>query len=60
MTHTRFFPMPCRSLYCGKTTCPASCEHLPELQAFKAWQQRTSAHQPDPIWTPAAWREGDR
>ena len=53
----RTYPMWCRSLYCGETACPETCQHLPELQEFKAWQQRTSAHQPDPIWSPTIWQE---
>lgn len=55
----RTYPLWCRSLYCGETVCPEACQHLPELQEFKAWQQRTNAHQPDPIWCPTIW-EGDR
>lgn len=58
MARTRFVPMPCQSLYCGEIVCSATCPHLPELQAFHAWQQRTNAYQPDPIWSPTAWREG--
>lgn len=57
---TRTYPQWCRSLSCGETACPAGCPHLPELQEFKAWQQRTNAHQPDPIWSPTIWQEGDR
>ena len=54
----RTYPMPCRSLHCGEILCPATCPHLPELEAFKAWKQRTNAHQPDPIWSPTIWQEG--
>lgn len=54
----RTYPMPCRSLYCGEILCPATCPHLPELEAFRAWKQRTNAHQPDPIWSPTIWQEG--
>ena len=54
---TRAFPLACRSLYCGETSCPATCQHLPELEAFQAWQQQTSARRPDPIWCPTVWQE---
>jgi hypothetical protein len=52
---TRTYPAWCRSLYCGETTCPATCPHLAELQEFKAWQKQTKATQPDPIWSPTIW-----
>lgn len=57
MSRTRFYPMPCRSLYCGETTCPETCPHQQELQAFQQWRQQTNAYQPDPIWCPTAWTE---
>lgn len=56
MATTRAYPMSCRSLYCGEINCPATCPHLPELQEFKAWQQRTDAKQPDAIWSPTIWQ----
>jgi hypothetical protein len=51
----RTYPQFCRSLYCGETTCPETCQHLPELQAFKTWKQQTNAKQPDPVWSPTIW-----
>lgn len=54
---SRAYPLACRSLYCGELSCSATCHHLPELEAFRAWQQRTGAHQQDPIWCPTIWQE---
>lgn len=51
----RHYPMACRSLLCGETSCPNTCPHLPELEDFRAWQHRTHARQPDPIWCPGVW-----
>jgi hypothetical protein len=56
MPEKRFSPISCRSLYCGETTCPATCPNLPELAAFNAWKQCTNATQPDPIWSPTCWQ----
>jgi hypothetical protein len=50
----RAYPMACRSLYCGETSCPATCPELPELQAFKAWRDRTRA-QPISQWHPCIY-----
>jgi hypothetical protein len=52
----RAFPMACRSLYCGETSCPATCPHLAELEAFREWKQRTNAQRVDPIWAPTIWQ----
>lgn len=51
----RSYPFSCRSMYCGETTCPATCKHLPALNEFKAWRKRTNAIQEDPIWCPGMW-----
>jgi hypothetical protein len=56
MPEKRFFPISCRSLYCGETNCPATCPNLPDLTAFNAWKHRTKATQPDPIWSPTCWQ----
>jgi hypothetical protein len=56
MAETRHYPMACRSLYCGEVSCPATCSNLPELQAFKAWKDRTKAVQADPIWSPGYYK----
>lgn len=56
MPEKRFFPISCRSAYCGETTCPATCSNLPELTAFNAWKRRTGATQLDPIWSPTCWQ----
>jgi hypothetical protein len=52
---SRTYPLSCRSLYCGETTCPQTCPHLSELQEFKAWRTETKAIQIDPIWAPTLW-----
>lgn len=60
MAETRFYPMSCRSMYCGETDNNSAwcmnCSNRPELDAFKEWQRRTKAVQPDPIWSPGAWQ----
>jgi hypothetical protein len=60
MAETRLYPMSCRSLYCGETDSDSAacrnCPSRPELDAFNEWRQQQSAIQPDPIWSPAAWR----
>lgn len=53
MPEKRFFPISCRSFYCGETNCPATCSNL---TAFNAWKQRTKATQPDPICSPTCWQ----
>ena len=30
------YPIPCQSAFCGKAECPATCPHLPALNAWKA------------------------
>ncbi len=55
-TEQRAYPMACRSLLCGETTCPADCPNLPALQAFNAWRERANARQVDPIWAPTIWQ----
>ncbi len=50
----RAYPMACRSLYCGEVACPSTCPHLPELQAFKEWKERTNA-EPVSIWSPCIY-----
>jgi hypothetical protein len=50
MPEKRFYPMSCRSLYCGEVSCPANCSSLPELTEFKRWKERTGATIKDPIW----------
>lgn len=52
----RFYPLACRSAYCGRTECPSGCAELPALLEFKAWRQSTKAHQPDPVWSPTYWQ----
>jgi hypothetical protein len=56
MAETRFYPMNCRSLHCGEVSCPATCPNLPELQAFKAWRERTGAVKADHIWSPNCYK----
>jgi hypothetical protein len=60
MAETRFYPINCRSMYCGETDADGAaclnCPNRPELDAFKEWRQRTKAVQPDPVWSPGAWR----
>lgn len=55
-TEQRAYPMACRSLFCGEVACPADCPHLPQLQAFHQWKERTNARQVDPIWAPTIWQ----
>lgn len=52
----RVYPFPCQSMQCGRTTCPATCPALPELEEFKAWREATAAVKPDPIWSPTFWK----
>ena len=52
----RWYPMACRSLYCGSTGADcAGCPELPAREAFEAWRRETQARQPDPIWSPGLW-----
>jgi hypothetical protein len=52
----RVYPAACTAAFCGRLTCPTGCSALPQLEAFKAWRERTNAEQPDPIWTPTVYR----
>jgi hypothetical protein len=54
----RAYPLNCRSLYCGEIGryCPATCQHLPELQEFLDWVIRTQAQPVDPVWSPTIWQ----
>lgn len=52
----RYYPIDCQSAYCGRTECPSTCKHLPKLNEFKEWRDRTKAVRPDPIWFPTWWQ----
>jgi hypothetical protein len=52
---TRTYPQGCTSAFCGRTDC-TGCPKLPQLEAFKAWRERTAAVQADHIWSPNVYR----
>lgn len=52
MSESRFYPMSCRSAYCGRSDC-SGCPNEPVLQEFNDWKEKHKAIRPDPTWSPS-------